>query len=148
MAAALQLYDDFAKENGSAPSVCNYMAWRSRQDGQLPAINTIVNVYGSWNAARRSALGAEASLMQPGSERRWTKQACLDAIRRYERHCEGSGGHATRDGYQEWQKDYPDVPSVGPVERYGAWNDMRKQAAAPKTVNITGSRRRLRQHNL
>ena len=137
---ALQAFEKWCLLKGRSGTCRDFRNWRGN-NRSVPSLSSIIGTFSSWNNARRSASEHPGNLtFNPHGRHRpkiWTLEVCLEAIRRYEWTCEESGKTASRDGYQEWQKNHADAPSIFPIERFGRWNDMRVRAAVdPSKVKV------------
>jgi hypothetical protein len=116
--------------NEEKPSSINYSKW-AKANGE-PSYGTLTK-FGTWNELRTRASSepAEVTLLSRGRGywKKWSEEDCYDAIRRYEDYCRSTNQQASRDGYQEWQKDKDDIPSIGPIENLRLpWNTIRLKA--------------------
>ena len=136
---AVWLYHEHCNSTREKPTMSGYVRWWQSQDS-MPKITTIQSTLKSWNIARtRAAYGPQnLTLNRRGSQRRWTDEDCFNGIKRYQMHCQQAEVNCTRNGYQEWQKTQIDVPSIGPIERRGSWNEMKQRAMEGAEGSLQG----------
>lgn len=128
---AVRRYTEDCNVAKEKPSLNGYKQWQQRV-GNVPTIMTIIHTLGSWNTARTLAVqeGETLDLTPAGrSVQRKSLVECLTAITQYEEHCEKIGKRATKQGYQSWHTEHPGTPSIGPIEHFGSWSEMRSKAA-------------------
>lgn len=137
---ALQQYMQDCKHAQREASSSGYQAWHAQQEN-TPGYSTVVTKLGgtSWNAAKIAAASDPQAVQLDVRRGRIAEEEVLEAIRRYEADCRETGRKVSRDGYQQWHLQNPDTPSIGPIERLGTWNEMRRRANGHQEVKLNSA---------
>lgn len=126
-ARVMREFEESCENVGLRATISEYYRWSKGR--HVPSPHTIESRFGSWNDARLM------SNMSPVKIRvnKFSLSECLIAIRDYEAYCELTGKNVTRDGFQTWHLQTPGTCSIGPIEHFGSWNEMRMKAAEDPT---------------
>lgn len=98
--------------------------YRTYRDANPDAVTTatLVTRFGSWNGTMKAAGLMPRAATHERYKRRWSENEVRDWVIKYVRHCEEIGRRPSSAYYEQWQRQYPDAPSLGLVRiRTGSW---------------------------
>jgi uncharacterized protein (DUF433 family) len=118
-----------AAQLGRVPSAKDYATIARR--GRLPSLATVLNRMGGWSSALASA-GLRAAAPGPPRSRRWTEEACWDALRRA---ADELGEIPSVVGYERFAAGRSDLPSSATIRnRLGRWSSLTARIAAQRQL--------------
>ena len=111
---------------GRVPSIADYAEFARSSD--LPSLDTIGLRFGGWNAALRAAGMTPRHARRRGAPRRWTQEACLEALGRL---VDELGELPGISRYEQLARERSDLPSAATVRnRLGRWKLVALRFAA------------------
>jgi hypothetical protein len=115
---------------GHVPSPREYVPLA--RDLGLPSLPTVLNRMGDWTSAIRAAGMRPRTANRRARQRRWTEDACWEALRRV---VDEIGEMPTVLSYQCHTADRPDLPSAATVRnRLGRWSSIITRLAAEREL--------------
>jgi uncharacterized protein (DUF433 family) len=118
-----------AEELGRAPNAKEYAAIARRE--RLPSLATVLNRMGGWSNALTSA-GLRPAAPARRRSRRWTEEACWDALRRA---ADELGAIPSVIAYERFAAGRSDLPSSATIRnRLGRWSSLAARVAAQRQL--------------
>ncbi|HVM08905.1 MAG TPA: hypothetical protein VM345_10595 [Acidimicrobiales bacterium] len=117
-----------ARDLGDSVSASAYDRW-SRGESGTPSVRTIINRFGSWNAARAAA-GLPVDAPAREYVEQWTKAACLESVQEWLLTRPFS---TSAKAYSEWATGHRDRASMATVRaKFGGWTAALEAARAKR----------------
>jgi uncharacterized protein (DUF433 family) len=118
-----------AAQLGRVPSAKDYTAIARRE--RLPSLATVLNRMGGWSRALTSA-GLHAAAPARARSRRWTEDACWDALLRA---ADELGEIPSVLAYERFSAGRGDLPSSATIRnRLGRWSSLAARVAAQRQL--------------
>jgi uncharacterized protein (DUF433 family) len=118
-----------AAQLGRVPSAKEYAVIARR--GRLPSLATVLNRMGGWSTALTTA-GLQGAVPARPRSRRWTEEACWDALRRA---ADELGAIPSVVAYERFAVGRSDLPSSATIRnRLGRWSSVTARIAVQRQL--------------